>query len=109
MTYQLKILTTALFSVFMLSKSLSKLQWVSLVMLFVGVSIVQLQPTDLPSSTPKPSESVEELKVSQNPLLGLVAVISSCLCSGFAGKFNTGSATSTIVCVCVCIILCACI
>ncbi|XP_068713807.1 UDP-galactose translocator-like [Montipora foliosa] len=86
-TYQLKILTTALFSVFMLNKSLSKLQWVSLVMLFVGVSIVQLQPTDLPSSTQKPSESVEKLKVSQNPLLGLAAVISSCLCSGFAGVY----------------------
>lgn len=42
-TYQLKILTTALFSVCMLGKPLSRQQWLSLVLLFVGVSMVQLQ------------------------------------------------------------------
>lgn len=43
-TYQLKILTTALFSVLMLRKSLSRVQWISLVLLFVGVAIVQVRP-----------------------------------------------------------------
>ena len=81
-TYQLKILSTALFSVFMLSKNLVKLQWVSLVMLFAGVSIVQLQPTNLLSN----KTDSEKPQVAQNPILGLVAVIFSCLCSGFAGK-----------------------
>lgn len=88
MTYQLKILTTALFSVFMLNKSLVRLQWLSLVMLFVGVSIVQLQPTSETSPAAKENQSVENVqpeKVSQSPLLGLVAVILSSLCSGFAG------------------------
>ncbi|KAM8919598.1 UDP-galactose translocator-like, partial [Pelodytes ibericus] len=42
-TYQLKILTTALFSVLLLRKSLSRLQWGSLVILFVGVAIVQAE------------------------------------------------------------------
>lgn len=76
-TYQLKILTTALFSVVMLRKQLSRLQWVSLVILFVGVSIVQLQ------------SSGESKKVAQEqrPLLGLIAVIISCLMSGFAGVY----------------------
>jgi len=96
-TYQLKILTTALFSVFMLSKNLVKLQWVSLVMLFAGVSIVQLQPTNLPSNKTNPLDS-EKAQVTQNPILGLVAVIMSCLCSGFAGvyfeKILKGSQTS---------------
>ena len=43
-TVQLKILTTALLSVFILHKPLSRLQWVALVILFVGVSLVQLFP-----------------------------------------------------------------
>lgn len=88
MTYQLKILTTALFSVIMLNKSLVKLQWLSLFMLFVGVSMVQLQPTNQPSSHAKENvsnETVQQEKVTQSPLLGLVAVILSSLCSGFAG------------------------
>lgn len=41
-TYQLKILTTALFSVLMLRKSLSRVQWFSLLLLFTGVAIVQV-------------------------------------------------------------------
>ena len=76
-TYQLKILTTALFSVFMLNKRLSKLQWCALVLLFAGVSVVQLQEA-------KTSGKVAQ---EQRPLLGLVAVIISCLMSGFAGVY----------------------
>lgn len=41
-TYQLKILTTALFSVLMLGRSLSPRKWLSLLVLVIGVSIVQL-------------------------------------------------------------------
>merc|ERR1719198_1008430 len=43
--YQLKILTTAVFSVFMLKRRLTRLKWLSLVILTVGVAIVQLHPT----------------------------------------------------------------
>jgi len=46
-TYQLKILTTAMFSVTMLGKQLSKFQWLSMIMLFSGVAIVQLQVTEI--------------------------------------------------------------
>lgn len=100
-TYQLKILTTALFSVFMLNKALVKLQWLSLLMLFIGVSMVQLQPTQQSSSRAKDdvsNETVQQEKVAQSPMLGLVAVILSSLCSGFAGvyfeKILKGSKTS---------------
>ena len=41
-TYQLKILTTALFSVLMLGRSLSARRWLSLILLAVGVAIVQM-------------------------------------------------------------------
>lgn len=77
-TYQLKILTTALFSVVLLQKSLSKKQWFALLLLFVGVALVQLQPSQLAShhSTTK-----------QRPFIGFLAVLISSLCSGFAGVY----------------------
>jgi UDP-sugar transporter A1/2/3 len=42
-TYQLKILTTAVFSVIMLGKKLDMTKWVSLVILTIGVSFVQVR------------------------------------------------------------------
>lgn len=76
-TYQLKLLTTAFFSVIIMRKDLSKMQWISLVALFFGVAIVQLQ-------TVKHSNKIA---VEQNPLLGLLAVVIACLMSGFAGVY----------------------
>lgn len=61
-TFQLKILTTALFSVAMLKKSLNKYQWFSLVLLFIGASVVQMQEQKAaPSKNPFRKQS---------PLLG---------------------------------------
>ncbi|XP_077370363.1 UDP-galactose translocator isoform X2 [Festucalex cinctus] len=76
-TYQLKILTTALFSVLMLKKSLSKVQWLSLLLLFIGVAVVQVQQGD----------GKEAEKANQNYTIGLAAVVVSCLSSGFAGVY----------------------
>ena len=45
-TYQLKILTTALFSVTILGRSLSGRKWMALVLLTLGVAIVQLPTAD---------------------------------------------------------------
>lgn len=78
-TYQLKILTTAMFSVTMLGKKLSKLQWFSMLLLFTGVAIVQVQ-------TSSKSEKVNS-GIEQNRLVGLGAVIISCASSGFAGVY----------------------
>lgn len=75
--YQLKILTTALFSVAMLKKKLSFLQWLSLLILFAGAAVVQLQEI-------KPTTNVGH---AQSKWVGLVAVIVSCVSSGFAGVY----------------------
>lgn len=73
-TYQLKILTTALFSVLLLGRTLSSKRWMSLVLLIVGVSIVQFpgreEPTELSMEALKGSgersflrqRSLEELR-----------------------------------------------
>ncbi|XP_036435235.1 UDP-galactose translocator [Colossoma macropomum] len=80
-TYQLKILTTALFSVLMLRKSLSRVQWVSLLLLFAGVAIVQVE-----QDGSKQKEAIGS-SANQNYAKGLVAVVVSCLSSGFAGVY----------------------
>lgn len=76
MTYQLKILTTALFSVTMLKKKLDKLKWTALVLLTCGVALVQL-----------PQQSGKTVKANSNQVVGLVAVLCACLSSGFAGVY----------------------
>lgn len=89
-SYQLKILTTALFSVTMLQKQLSRLQWLSLLLLFVGIAVVQLQPTAAVPPTTKPplaSSLAPDAVAKQNYILGLAAVITSAILSGFAGVY----------------------
>jgi UDP-galactose transporter len=65
-TYQLKILTTAIFSVLMLGRTLSPRKWLSLLLLVVGVSIIQVpQATSQPTAQgtdPKPwTRTLEQL------------------------------------------------
>lgn len=76
-TYQLKILTTALFAVFMLRKKLLSTQWGSLLILVCGVALVQLS---------QGGES-RQLTVEQNRTLGFAAALGACVLSGFAGIF----------------------
>ncbi|PSN43595.1 UDP-N-acetylglucosamine transporter [Blattella germanica] len=77
-TYQLKILTTAMFTVVILRRSLIPLQWGALVILLAGVVMVQLAHTDSPTL---PSG------LEQNRLLGFGAALSACVLSGFAGIY----------------------
>jgi len=83
--YQVKILTTALFSVTMLGKSLSKIQWISLVLLTLGVAMAQISATSAKDE-------------GQNTWSGFVAVLMAACTSGFAGvyfeKILKGSTTS---------------
>ncbi|XP_077359412.1 solute carrier family 35 member A3b isoform X3 [Festucalex cinctus] len=79
-TYQLKILTTALFSVSMLGKRLGSYQWLSLLFLMAGVTLVQW---------PMPTGGDSEQKVlsASNQFVGLMAVLMACISSGFAGVY----------------------
>ncbi|NXN57061.1 S35A1 protein, partial [Rynchops niger] len=73
-TYQLKIPCTALCTVLMLNRTLSKLQWFSVFMLCGGVTLVQWKPAQ-----------ATKVQVEQNPWLGFGAIAVAVLCSGFAG------------------------
>ncbi|KAF9178991.1 hypothetical protein BGZ51_007325 [Haplosporangium sp. Z 767] len=118
-TYQMKILSTAIFSVIMLNKRLTRQKWLSLCLLMVGVTLVQLQNVGSPkspvvdlsnndegdsefldpdladdmtiiadSATASQLADVEEESISsQNPIIGLFAVLTSCVSSGFAGCY----------------------
>ena len=66
----------------MLGRKLSRTQWLSLVLLFVGVSlIVHVQSTQ---QSPVASSAS---KNPQNLILGFAAVFISCILSGFAGVY----------------------
>ena len=85
-TYQLKILTTAIFSVTMLNRTLSVKKWVSLVFLMGGVAIVQIPIGS--SGHPKAALSQVSAAESQmNRSLGLMAVVIACAISGLAGVY----------------------
>ncbi|KAF2104047.1 nucleotide-sugar transporter [Rhizodiscina lignyota] len=88
-TYQLKILTTALFSVTMLNRSLSVKKWISLVLLMAGVAVVQLPSPGDSSSTSSKQNHARDAAEPQggNASIGLVAVIIACAISGLAGVY----------------------
>ena len=96
-TYQLKILTTAILSVVMLRKQLTGLQWVSLVLLFLGVAAVNVQASSQHSKTNIARQVVQDITelvtarpkpvVAQRPIVGFIAVVTACCLSGFAGVY----------------------
>ncbi|KAF8942806.1 hypothetical protein BGZ47_006105 [Haplosporangium gracile] len=110
-TYQLKILTTALFSVILLNRSLPLLKWASLVMLTAGIALVSLEesnhrnghavkpdPIDATSSASalgdlldaqKGGVAAEVAPSNDRPefVVGLMAVLIACILSGLAGVY----------------------
>lgn len=63
-TYQLKIPCTALCTVLMLNRSLSRLQWFSVFMLCGGVTLVQWKPAEVTKVQVSPSGNDLELITS---------------------------------------------
>lgn len=81
-TYQMKILTTAGFSVLLLRKNLSPSQWISLLFLSIGVGIVQIQAA-VDNHGPVGGDGLHTM----NPMKGFMAVVSACFTSGLAGVY----------------------
>lgn len=77
--YQSKILTTAVFSVFLLGKRLNLGKWSALVVLTFGVALTQLPHEDEPNPASTPND--------QSPLLGFCCVMLAACTSGFAGVY----------------------
>jgi len=75
-TYQLKIFTTAVLMVIMLRRQLSLVQWFALFLLFIGISLVQVENM----TSTKPKQDV-------NAVYGFGAVIVACIFSGLAGVY----------------------
>jgi len=78
-TYQCKLLTTACFSVSLLNKQLKMKQWWSLLVLFVGIAAVQVANAT--------GDGESKQAEGQNQVFGIIAVLSACCCSGFAGVY----------------------
>jgi UDP-sugar transporter A1/2/3 len=76
-TYQMKILTTAFFSVILLRKRLSAAKWFALLLLAVGVAIVQIQS----------GAKTVTIEHGMQPLKGFIAVAAACFTSGLAGVY----------------------
>eukprot|EP00927_Polykrikos_kofoidii_P086345 TRINITY_DN9642_c0_g1_i2.p1 TRINITY_DN9642_c0_g1~~TRINITY_DN9642_c0_g1_i2.p1 ORF type:complete len:374 (-),score=79.75 TRINITY_DN9642_c0_g1_i2:147-1268(-) len=77
-TYQAKILTTALFSCLLLKKPMSRHQVGALIILMVGLAMVQVANIDTKTT---PADYV------QRPILGIMAVTVACMTSGFSSVY----------------------
>lgn len=89
-SYQMKILTTAGFSVLLLRKKLAPSQWLALSFLAIGVGIVQIQTKSSSSAAAVAAvvSSSPSLDVhSMNALKGFLAVVAACFTSGLAGVY----------------------
>uniref|UniRef100_A0A914I5B6 UDP-galactose transporter n=1 Tax=Globodera rostochiensis TaxID=31243 RepID=A0A914I5B6_GLORO len=107
-TYQLKILTTAMFTVLILKRRLSFFQWMALLVLVAGVAIVlycDKNDCEVFSSEPQITSNASLLakttnstsiststdrlncKKEKNAFLGLLYVLVACFLSGFAGIY----------------------
>jgi UDP-sugar transporter A1/2/3 len=82
-TYQAKLLTTAIVSVIMLQRRYSLKQWICLATLGCGVAVVVLGASD----DKKESNEQDASKPEQSIATGLAAVTAACLSSAFAGVY----------------------
>lgn len=80
-TYQGKLVTTAIVSVLMLQRRYSTQQWICLVVLSIGVAIVVLEKQQPPHQEDDSDKPVQSLTI------GLASVTIACLSSALAGVY----------------------
>ncbi|XP_048586800.1 UDP-N-acetylglucosamine transporter [Nematostella vectensis] len=83
-TNQLKIMTTALFSILLLNKSISRKRWFYLLMLMIGVAVVEIE---LHRKIAAKMNKKEADAASKSFLIGFLSVLAASVISGFAGVF----------------------
>uniref|UniRef100_A0A0M3HXF7 UDP-galactose/UDP-N-acetylglucosamine transporter srf-3 n=1 Tax=Ascaris lumbricoides TaxID=6252 RepID=A0A0M3HXF7_ASCLU len=77
-TAQLKVVTTAIFMMLILGRRFSFRRWLAIIWLFMGVAAVQVNTV----------EGQRDAKTAaDNYLLGLMAVLLTCVTAGFAGVY----------------------
>lgn len=76
--YQMKLVTTALFSVTMLGRQLSRNQWLGIAACAAGVAVVQLSTVETQSRTDQ----------SRQAWMGFLAVTTACMTSGLAAVYT---------------------
>ncbi|RKP09603.1 nucleotide-sugar transporter-domain-containing protein [Thamnocephalis sphaerospora] len=81
-TYQLKIITTALCAVLILQQRLAATHWLALVLLTAGVTLVQW-----PSSSADVTLDADEEALASTRFFGLLTVLIGCVLSGLAGVY----------------------
>jgi solute carrier family 35 (UDP-sugar transporter), member A1/2/3 len=81
-TYQAKLVTTAIVSVLMLNRSYNTQQWICLCAISVGVAIVVLG-----EKKDDPNKTLDLDKAPQNLVTGLIAVTIACMSSALAGVY----------------------
>ena len=86
-TYQLKILTSAIFSVTMLRKNITTRQWLALFLLTFGIALVQIPSSSINAFNVSNVHSTILTPMSYQAQYGLTAVILACLLSGLAGVY----------------------
>mmetsp|Transcript_13797 Transcript_13797/g.20191 ORF Transcript_13797/g.20191 Transcript_13797/m.20191 type:complete len:383 (-) Transcript_13797:1508-2656(-) len=82
-TYQSKLLTTAVVSVIMLQRRYSVKQWICLTALGLGVAVVVIGASDKGEE----SSDIDPSKPEQSISTGLMSVTCACLCSALAGVY----------------------
>uniref|UniRef100_A0A0N5BE92 UDP-galactose translocator n=1 Tax=Strongyloides papillosus TaxID=174720 RepID=A0A0N5BE92_STREA len=98
---QIKILTTAFFTVLLLKRKLSTIQWLSMVVLIVGIILVQIKfpsikNSNIVNNSTNPNNTIETTThyyPLPNPLhippqiIGLIMVLTGTTIAGFVGTF----------------------
>jgi drug/metabolite transporter (DMT)-like permease len=87
---QAKTLTTAMFSVLFLGTRLSRVQWMALMLLVIGVALAQMPPQGVSSHSSSVHSSVSDSSSSlmSNHTYGVLAVLLLSVLSGAAGVYQ---------------------
>jgi len=80
-TYQMKLIMTAIFSVLILKRRIYRHQWISIFLLAFGIALVQFPTGD------NNSLLIEDENAALDKVFGLLSVVIACLSSGLAGVY----------------------